>query len=125
MINNRGITLIEVMISILILAFGLLALAPLVVLSVESNNLSRDALAASTLAKEKIEAYQNSASLPALPFAEYESYIDGIYHRYTRIYDNAVDSLLPEGVCNMQVMVRWTNKLGSNRSLYYETLIEK
>jgi Tfp pilus assembly protein PilV len=123
--NNRGITLIEVMISILIMAFGLLALAPMVVLSIETNSMSRDALAASNLAKEKIEVYQNNPTLPSLPHTEYEAYIDGIYNRYTFIYDNAVDTLLPAGVCNLQVTINWVNKLGSNRSISYETLLKK
>jgi Tfp pilus assembly protein PilV len=123
--NERGITLIEVMISILILAFGLLALAPLVVLSVETNNISRDALLASTLAKEKIELYQQSSAIPALPYTEYETNINGGYNRYTYIYDNTVDSLIPPQLCNMQVTISWVNKLGSQRSISYETMLAK
>jgi prepilin-type N-terminal cleavage/methylation domain-containing protein len=123
--NNRGITLIEVMISILILAFGLLALAPMVVLSIEGNNISRDALEASNLAKEQIETFQNSAVMPTLPFNMSEPNLRGTYTRQTYIYDNAVDSLLPPNLCNMQVTISWTNKLGSLRSISYETMLEK
>ena len=50
--NQRGVTLLEVLISMLILTFGILGLAPMLVLSVESNSISRDFSLAAQLAKE-------------------------------------------------------------------------
>ncbi|MCH7691390.1 MAG: prepilin-type N-terminal cleavage/methylation domain-containing protein, partial [candidate division Zixibacteria bacterium] len=40
-LNQKGLSLLEVMISMILLALGLLAMAPMIVLSIEGNNISR------------------------------------------------------------------------------------
>ena len=52
-LNQNGLSLLEVLISMLLLALGLLTLAPMVVISIEGNNISRDVLTVSEMAKEK------------------------------------------------------------------------
>lgn len=123
--NEQGISLIEVLVSMIILTIGLLGLAPLVVMSIESNSTSRDAMSVSNLAKETIETYENAASLPPLPFEREETGLAGGYNRSTRIWDNTVDTLIPAGLCRMEVVVSWQDKLGVQRSASYSTLLDK
>ncbi len=53
--NERGFTLIEVMVTMVILAVGLLAVAGMQVISIKSNTTSRDVTEASTLAMDRLE----------------------------------------------------------------------
>lgn len=52
---QRGFTLIEVMVALVVLAIGLLAVAGMQVISIQSNTGNRDVTEASTLALDKIE----------------------------------------------------------------------
>ncbi len=60
--NDRGFSLIEVMVSIVILTIGLLSLAQMMVLSTNANSLSGRMTSCSALAKEQLER------LKAAPF---------------------------------------------------------
>jgi prepilin-type N-terminal cleavage/methylation domain-containing protein len=122
--NEKGISLIEVLVSMVIIAIGLLGLAPLVVLSIDANSMSQDAMAACTLAKEKIETYENASLLPALPYSEQETDLEGGYNRATRIWDNTVDTLLPADLCQVEVVISWQDKMGVSRSATYSTLLD-
>ena len=45
--NNLGMSLVEVMVTIVILGLGLLGLAPFLVIAIDANSISRDAMVAS------------------------------------------------------------------------------
>lgn len=123
--NENGLTLLEVLVSMFILAVGILGLAPMVVMSIEGNNISRDVLSVSSIAKEKLEYYQGLDPMPAVPFTESEHEIHGVYDRTTIIWDNTTDSLVPDGVYQIVVAIDWIDKVGVSRSTTYTTLIEK
>ena len=61
-VSDKGFTLIEVMVAIMILTVGLLSLAQMMVLAANSNSLSGRMTSASALAKEQMER------LKAAPF---------------------------------------------------------
>lgn len=128
--NNHGITLLEVLISMIVIAIGVLGMAPLVVLSTNTNNISRDVLDVSELAKEQIEFYENTDSLPTLPYylREHdlgEGVYDRLYDRETYIWDNATDTLVPPGMCHIQVTVAWTDMHDLPHSTVFTTVLEK
>ena len=124
--NDKGLTLLEVMISMIILAIGILGLAPLVVLSIDGNNISRDVMMASTMAKDKMEIFENMAVLPPLPYQEYESDVDSSgYSRITVIKENLADTTLPPGVSYMNVTIRWQDNKGKTKSTTYSTILQK
>lgn len=122
--NQKGISLIEVLVSMLLVGVGLLGLAPMLTMTIEANSVSRDALEISSLAKEKLEVYQNADSIPALPFESTESGLLGEYTRHTHLWDNTTDSLVPEGICLAEVTISWTDDLGVDRSAAYSTVCE-
>lgn len=59
--NNKGFTLIEVMIAIVILTIGLLALVSVTVMVIKGNSLSKMMTTATTLAKDQLETIKNSS----------------------------------------------------------------
>ena len=123
--NEYGMSLLEVLISIIVLSIGILGLAPMVVISVNSNSISQDLMTASNLAKEKIEYYTGQEVLPSLPYEEYESDLMDGYERITNLIDNTSDSTLTVGLCQLSIRINWTDNTGSSRSTTYMTYIEK
>jgi len=124
-LNQKGLSLLEVLVSMLVLALGLLTLAPMVVISIEGNNISRDVLCVSEMAKEKIEFYKGLEPFPPVPFAENESNVNGGYSRSTSIIDNVSDTTIPDGLYKVLISISWTDKSGVARSTNYSTFIGK
>lgn len=122
-LDQSGLSLLEVLISMLLLALGLLTLAPMVVVSIEGNNISRDVLTVSEMAKEKMEYYKGLEPFPAVPIVESETNIYGGYDRSTTVEGNASDSTIPDGLYRVKVVIDWTDKSGVARSTTYSTLI--
>lgn len=145
--NQKGVSLLEVMIAILILGFGVLGLTPMFVLSVKGNVIARDNSFVSNLIKEKIEHYEGLDPLPALPFKEadliawergeaghaemgrdtiltgLESGDPGVFTRTVVMLDNASDSLIPPGLVQITVGVSWRDHQDLNRSSSSSTYI--
>ena len=123
--DSKGVSLLEVMISMIILAFGILGLAPMVVLSIEGNVISRDHSVAANLLKQKVEYYEGLDVMPSVPYQEYEQGLSNVYSRTTFIKDNSVDTLLPSGVYQIDVVVSWLDNENVQRSTSYSTYILK
>jgi prepilin-type N-terminal cleavage/methylation domain-containing protein len=123
--NDKGLSLLEVLVAMIILSLGILGMAPMVVMSIEGNNMSRDVLVVSSLAAEKLEYYESLETLPAVPFTENERSLEGGYDRVTTINDNTTDATIPEGVCQIDVTISWTDKGGVDRATTYSTLLMK
>lgn len=124
-LNESGLTLLEVLVSLIILSIGILGLGPMVVLSIDGNNISEDMMTVSNLAKDKIEEYENLAVLPSMPYEESETDIEGIYNRYIVLYDNSSDTSLSDNLCQLKVVIAWEDKSGQIRSTTYSTYLEK
>ena len=123
--NDKGLSLLEVLVAMIILSLGILGMAPMVVMSIEGNNMSRDVLVVSSLAAEKLEYYESLETLPVVPYTETEPDLEGGYTRATSIQDNTSDASIPDGVCQIDVTISWTDKTGVDRSTTYSTLLMK
>ena len=123
--NDKGLSLLEVLVAMIILSLGILGMAPMVVMSIEGNSMSRDVLVVSSLAAEKMEHYESLESLPAVPYTETEANLEGSYTRVTTIEDNTTDVSIPDGVYQIDVTISWTDKSGVDRSTTYSTLLMK
>lgn len=122
--NEAGWSLLEVLIGMIVLAVGLLGLSPMLVMSIEGNVMSHDNTVAANLCKEQVELYEGMDALPAMPFTQNESGLDGgLYSRSTYIRGHATDSLIPEGVVQIDVRVSWTDHASVQRSAQYSTFI--
>ena len=119
--NDKGFTLIEVMISMVILAVGVLGLAPLMVLSIYSNTYSQDLTRATAVAQDRIEQMKNAGNFALMPYTEGPDVIDGTYNRAVRVDDTSTDGSVPVGVYRIKVTISWTDKKGMTRSVDYFT----
>ena len=124
-LSRQGISLLEVLISMLILALGILGLAPMLALSIDSNSLSRDFSIAGELAKEKLEIFERVDSTLVTPYVETENELRGRFTRLTYITDHASDSLIPDNVLKVDVMVSWSDDGGMSRTSQMSTLVRK
>lgn len=122
-LNHNGFGLMEVMISMIVLAIGLLGLAPMITLSIHGNCISRDNTVVSELLRQKVEQFEGTTAMPAMPYQEYEEGLDDIYNRTTYISDNTCDSLVPAGIYHIRVRVNWVDKRNVGRSMSYATYI--
>ena len=105
--NQKGISLLEVLIAMLVLSIGVLGMAPMVVLSIEGNNISTDV-----------------QQVSALPFKESESGLLGMYDRTTELIGTASDSTIPAGLYALKVTISWKDKAGNDRTTTYSTYLE-
>jgi len=119
--GNNGISLIEVMVGMIIMAVGLMGLAPMVVVSIEGNVVSRDNTAAANLLKQKIEYFEGLDPMPTTPYSEVESNLLNQYTRTSIINDHVSDTLVPDGLFKIDVTVSWTDNGSVQRSNQYST----
>ena len=66
--NESGAGLLEVLVGMLVIAIGLMGLAPMLALSIDGNSIARDNNVVANLLKEKIEFYEGlpTSSMPSL-----------------------------------------------------------
>ena len=118
--GEAGFTLIEVMVSIVILSIGVLGLAPLMAVSVTGNSFSNEATRANVIAQDKIEALKNVVSFASLPYRD-STTVDNHYNMSARVDDNVSDGTVPAGVYKIQIRVNWSDHAGVARRLEFFT----
>lgn len=119
--NQKGMTLLEVMVSMLILAFGVLGLAPMIVISMFGNSYSHQVTVADAIAMDRFEEIKTWYHISPLPYSETVNDVQRIFTRQTQIDDNTTDGSIPAGVYRIQVAVSWTDQEEVPRSVSYFT----
>lgn len=119
--NQKGMTLLEVMIAMLILAFGVLGLAPMIVVSMYGNSYSNQVTVADAIAMDRFEEIKTWYHISPLPYSETVNDVERIFTRQTQIDDNTTDGSVPAGVYRIQVAVSWTDQEQVPRSVTYFT----
>jgi len=118
-LNNKGFTLIEVLISLVVLAFGLLSVATMQVTSTRGNFFSHYLMQASYTAKDGVESLDNlpfdSPLLQAGNHNDQTATISGIV--FNRLY-TIID--YPTGYKVINYTVTWND--GVNRNVALSTI---
>lgn len=109
-INNKGFSLIELLVAVTILAIGLLALAGLQITAIQGNSFANTVSQATALAEDRIEEIRNmdyaDIVFASNPFIE--ANVDGTI--YTRETSVETDTPRPD-LKQVEVTVRWqTNR---------------
>ncbi len=108
--HERGFSLIEVLIAIVILTVGLLSLAQMMVLSTHANTLSGRMTSCSALAKEQLERLKAAPFFTVAPtvrnpmFTDASGDLDATVAGYSQFYD--ADGL-PSVAGNANFETRW------------------
>ena len=124
-INKKGMSLIEVMAAMLILAVGILGLAPLMVITMDANSFSNELTQANTVAQDKIEQLRNVTSFSPLPFTQYDYNVLNRYVMVTTVDGAESDPTVPSGVYRIHVNVSWIDHNNLPRSIDYRTFTSK
>ena len=117
--GQKGFTLLEVLVATIVLAIGLLGLAPMFVISMRGNQFSREVSETVYLAQDRIEQLKNQSIISPIPFNETTT--SGSYTRTVNVSDQAVDGTIPPGVYRINVTLNWTDKQGRSHSTSYIT----
>ena len=118
-------SLIEVMAAMLILAVGILGLAPLMVITMDANSFSNELTQANTVAQDKIEQLRNVTSFSPLPFTQYDYNVLNRYVMVTTVDGAESDPTVPSGVYRIHVNVSWIDHNNLPRSIDYRTFTSK
>lgn len=124
-LGENGITLLEVMVSMIILAMGILALAPLIGIAIYNNTYANDITIANELAQKEIETILNRSSFGSLPYISTKDSVYEIYSVYERVDDESTDASVPAGTYKITVRVSWIDQQNVPRTVSYLTLKSK
>jgi type IV pilus assembly protein PilV len=119
--NERGVTLLEVLVAVIILAFGVLCLAPMIVISIYGNSYSNQVTVANAIAQDRLEEIKTWSTVIPVPYSQTVNNIRGIFTRQTLIEDRNIDVSIPAGVYRIQINVSWTDQKQLPRSVTYFT----
>jgi Tfp pilus assembly protein PilV len=119
--NEKGISLLEVMIAMLILALGVLGLAPMIVVSMFGNSYSNQVTIADAIAMDRFEEIKTWYQITPLPYSQTMNNLQRIFTRQTQIDDSTTDGTVPPGVYRIQVTISWTDQEQVARSITYFT----
>ena len=118
--GNKGFSLLEVMVAVVVLGFGLLAIMHLFPMGLRASKISQDTTAASFLAQAKIEELRNTGwSQLASGTEDYGDITD--YHAFKRV--TTVDNVETTGPGLKRITIEVFYKpYGAERSIKLVTL---
>lgn len=122
---RSGITLIEILAAMLVLSIGVLAMAPMMVLSVTGNRFSEDVTTVAAAAQRTIEEKIAQGTFATMPFQEISYAGDSTYRITTLVTDQTVDPDVPANVYEVSVTVNWMDDSGVDRNLSFITYMSK
>lgn len=124
-IGESGITMIEVLAAMIVLSVGILAMAPMMVLSITGSRFSNDVTTIASAAQERIEAeIAKGGTYAVMPYTQTEM-VDGKYSVMTEVLDETVDASIPSRVYKVDVTVGWTDDAGVSRTMLFTTYAMK
>ena len=120
-LNENGLSLIEVLAAMIIAALGILALAPMMVVSIRANGQADDLTLATMQAQTTLETLKQQDPLPPIPYTN--DIVDAAsgLTRHVRIDNHASDGTIPTGLNRLSVTVTWTDKSGIDRTIDYSS----
>lgn len=121
MTENSGSIIIKVMAAAMVLMVGVIGLAPLMVIGIDSNSLVDELSEAHSLAQDKIEELRANRSYSTLPYYEYEPKVKQKYYIISQVDDEGSDPTLPDSVYRFHINVSWVDHNNLSRSVNYRT----
>jgi len=123
--NESGLSLPEVLASMVVLSLGILGLAPMMAISIDGNELADNVTTVVAIAQERVEAMLAVGITEPMPYTDVEQFQEGKYTITTVVTDATVDTLVPDHVYKVDVAVAWMERDNVNRSMGFVTYTEK
>ena len=123
--NIKGFSLIEVMAVMLILAIGILGIAPMIVVSQFGNNWGKDVLFVNAEVQKRMETLRNMSPDSIYVRIGSNTETTGQYSFVTAIDTAHSGNSIPAGVIQIGLTANFTDFEGQNRTLTYVTFREK
>ena len=122
--GDAGITIVEILAAMIVLGLGILAMAPLMVVSIQGTEYSRDVSQIVAEAQLRIERVIAADSITTVPYVVIDT-AQGGYFLVTRAVDNTIDTLIPDGVYFTTVDVSWTDEANISHTMNFGTYCVK
>lgn len=119
--GESGITMIEVLAAMIILAVGILAMAPMMAISITGSRFSSEVTTLAAAAQESIEDKIGAGVFPTMPYVETQAVDGGKYTVLTEVRDETVDASIPSRVYEISVTVKWSDDVNLDRSMTFVT----
>ncbi len=123
--HQSGITLLEVMISMIVLAIGILGLAPLISMSIYGNTFADDVTVANALAQQEVEILMNESDYGQILFYSTTDSVNGMYLVNRVVEDDISDAMIPLGLYKISVDIGWVDQQNQQRTVTYSTFKTK
>jgi prepilin-type N-terminal cleavage/methylation domain-containing protein len=115
--DQKGLTLVEIMVAMIILAIALAWLAPLLVLAMRGNRFGGDLTVASTLAQDKIEELRNVSYSGLLANPAGQDTLGKMVRSWTITEEPGQD-----GLARIEIIVSWQDDKGKAHQAQFATL---
>ena len=115
--NQRGMTLIEVMVAMIILAIALAWLAPTLIVSMRGNRVGADVTLASTLAQDKLEELRNESFLSLMADSTGQDTVGTMVRNWTITPENGQD-----GLARIVLTLSWQDDKGKDHQVEFVTM---
>ena len=116
--RDKGTTMIEVLAAMIILAIGVLGLAPLMTLSINGNQFASQVTTVVARSQQRIEGLVGRGGYGTMPFRSVETY-DDKFTSTTTVTDNTTDGSIPAKIYQIDIVVEWIDDAGVTRSLSF------
>jgi prepilin-type N-terminal cleavage/methylation domain-containing protein len=123
--KEEGLTLIEVLAAMIILALGILALAPLMTLSVTGNRFASEVTAVAARAQEDMEQRLRRGLFGTLPYEDSASFSNNKFVTKSLVRDETVDASIPSRLYQIDVTVTWEDDVGVPRTMTFTSFSPK
>lgn len=123
--TEEGFTLIEVLCAMIILALGILALAPLMTLSVTGNRFASEVTAVAARAQEDIEQKLRQGQFGTMPYEDSTAFDNNKFMARTIIRDETIDASIPSRLYQIDVTVMWKDDVGVPRAMTFTSYSPK
>jgi type IV pilus assembly protein PilV len=115
--NQKGLTLVEIMVAMIILAIALAWLAPLLVIAMRGNRFGGDLTEASTLAQDKIEELRNVSYSTLLANPAGQDTVGRMVRSWT-----ITEDIYQDGLVSIEVILSWQDDKGKDHQVQFSTM---
>ncbi|CAN2040570.1 type IV pilus assembly protein PilV [Candidatus Magnetomoraceae bacterium gMMP-15] len=113
--NNKGFTLIEILIAITIFAIGILGVGTMQSYSIHGNSAAKDITEANTLAEHRIER------LMSLKYTDVIGGSDTEDHKFNIVWNVTQNDIIND-TKTVEVIVTWQSKGNTNKISMYQVI---